>query len=72
MCECGEAECSEALTLSLAAYEAIRGDATRFGVLPGHEKPHAESVVERHDSYLVVEKDRPPGNRIAVETDPRS
>jgi hypothetical protein len=72
VCECGEAGCSSPVTLSLAAYEAVRGDGRRFAVLPGHEKLHAESVVERHDDYLVVEKDRGPGPRIALESDPRA
>ena len=42
----------------------------RVFVLPGHERPAVEKVVEAHDSYLLVEK------FVAVdavtETDPRS
>jgi hypothetical protein len=56
LCECGKLECIEQLDLTIDAYRELRADATRFAVKPGHELPDVERVVERHDSYFVVEK----------------
>lgn len=72
VCECGEQSCLEQIELSPGEYEAIRGDAELFAIKPGHEAPDVETVVERHDGYWVVRKDRGEPERIAHETDPRS
>jgi hypothetical protein len=45
---------------------------TRFAVVPGHELPEIETVVERHPAYLVVEKRQADAEEVALETDPRS
>ena len=57
LCECGKIECIEQIELTLDAYRELRTDPTRFAVKPGHELPDVESVVERHEGYLVVQKD---------------
>lgn len=62
---------NEAL-VTVAEYQAIRADPTRFAVLPGRELPEVESVVKRHPTYLVVEKREAEAREIARETDPRS
>jgi hypothetical protein len=54
-CECGDPECFSHLLLPPAVYERIR-DERHFLVLPGHEIPDVESVVERHQGFFVVEK----------------
>jgi hypothetical protein len=56
MCECGDLNCMRVVQLSLEDYERVRADATHFGVIPGHELPDVERVVETHSSFLVVEK----------------
>jgi hypothetical protein len=56
MCECGDIGCMRSVRLSLAEYERVRADAAHFGVIPGHELPDVERVVETHPTYLVVEK----------------
>jgi hypothetical protein len=55
-CECGRIDCSETMMMTIAEYEAIRAHSTHFGVVPQHEQPEIESVIERHPSYFVVEK----------------
>ncbi len=55
-CECARLECGEAVRLTAAEYERVRAHPRRFVVIPGHEVPDAESVVERHTGYLLVEK----------------
>jgi hypothetical protein len=72
ICECGAADCTEPITTSLAEYEAIRAEPTRFAVVPGHEVLEIESVVERHSAYLVVEKRQQEAKEVARETDPRA
>jgi hypothetical protein len=72
ICECGAADCTEPIPMILAEYEAIRAEPTHFAVLPGHELPEIESVVERHLAYLVVEKREEEAQGVARETDPRS
>jgi hypothetical protein len=56
LCECGQVGCNTTIELSLAEYDAIRTGFERFLVAPGHEIDRIDFVVERHNSYLVVEK----------------
>ena len=70
-CECGQLGCNEMLELAAEEYERIRNDARRFVLAPGHEIAEAETVVETHDGYVIVEK-RGQAARVAEETDPRS
>ena len=56
VCECGMLDCAETVTVTEELYERVRGDPRRFLVLPGHEIPDVESVVERGPTHLVVEK----------------
>jgi hypothetical protein len=70
-CECARLGCNQLLELSRTQYEAVRAHPRRFVVLPGHELPEAEDVVERQDEYLVVEK-RDAAGTVAERTDPRA
>jgi len=72
ICECGAVTCTEPIVTSLAEYEAIRSEPTRFAVVPGHELPEIEAVVERHEGYFVVEKHQEDAEEVARETDPRA
>ncbi|NUR78483.1 MAG: hypothetical protein HOQ28_19630 [Thermoleophilia bacterium] len=54
-CACGRPDCDAKLLLTLSEYEAASGP-DRFIVVPGHDNPQIEQVVEAHDRYLVVEK----------------
>ena len=56
LCECGTESCNERITLAEAEYEALRLIPTHFAVLPGHEIPAVERVVETTNRYVVVEK----------------
>jgi hypothetical protein len=55
-CECDDPGCARAIELSIDAYERAVGPVDRFVVLPGHEDPEVEVVVERHAGYYVVSK----------------
>ena len=57
ICECLQVTCRERIGLAADAYEGIRGRPEAFVVLPGHERLEIEQVVQRHEGYLVVEKE---------------
>lgn len=71
VCECGDGDCELIVRLKIAAYEHIRRDPCLFLVVPGHELPEAEAVVERNDGYFVVRKMEEAAD-IVEQTDPRS
>jgi hypothetical protein len=70
VCECGTADCTATVELTVAEYERVRADPTHFFVVAGHESAGVEEVVERHDRYDVVRK-HPGEAQIAIDTDPR-
>ena len=71
VCECGEIQCMERLAVPLGKYEAIRADPLLFFIIPGHEAPDVEDVVEEGPGFEVVRKHPGEAGRIAKETDPR-
>ena len=56
VCECSDSACLKVLTIRAAEYESLRMNPRRFAVLPGHEAPAVEDVVERHHRFVIVEK----------------
>jgi hypothetical protein len=71
ICECGDAACTDPISLTRAEYEAVRSDATRFAIARNHENPEIDRVVAEHERYTVVEKWLGPALRIVHETNPR-
>jgi hypothetical protein len=71
ICECGDASCTQQITMTIADYEALRKDPTLFAVYPGHEIPDVESIVERRDGYDVIRKREGEPARVARETHSR-
>jgi hypothetical protein len=55
-CECGRPDCDLFVHLLASDYERIRADNDRFVLVPGHEDPEIERVVERSQGYVVVDK----------------
>jgi hypothetical protein len=71
VCECGDLICQERVPVPLREYERIREDGALFFVIPGHEQPATEDVVERHQGFWIVRK-RPGGPaELARANDPR-
>jgi hypothetical protein len=56
VCECGQAQCTLTVPLTLDEYDRVRADDLLFVVLPGHEIPDTEDVLTRTDRYFVVRK----------------
>jgi len=70
LCECGRRDCTMRVSMTRQEYERVRRHGKQFFVVPGHELPEVEHVVEREDRYLVVEKHGTAGN-FADALDPR-
>jgi hypothetical protein len=71
ICECGDADCLERITVTLADYEQARSNATLFLAKPGHIKADAEQVVADHTDHQLVRKTGDAAT-VAEERDPRS
>jgi hypothetical protein len=72
ICECAAGDCTERIEIAVSEYEKVRADPLRYIIVPGHELPHYESIVESGDGYDVVQKVDGTAAELAVETDPRS
>ena len=55
-CECSDPACREKLALRRAQYERVRSHRRHFAVIAGHEIPDVETVVEREEEWVIVEK----------------
>jgi hypothetical protein len=71
VCECGDPRCQERMPVPLAKYEKTRADGSLFLVVPGHEIPSTEDVVERTERFTVVRKRDGGPRQIAEATNPR-
>lgn len=71
VCECGNIDCAERVVLGISDYERVREDPTHFVLVPGHELPGVESVIETGEGFVVVEKRGGLAAEVARETDPR-
>jgi hypothetical protein len=69
-CECALLDCNHPVRITRSEYEQIRAHPRRFLLTPGHEIPAAETVVETHPTYVVVEK-REEAAVVAERTNPR-
>jgi hypothetical protein len=56
LCECGNSACTEDIALTAAALQHLHAENGLFVVLAGHEIPDVETVVDRHNGYLVVRR----------------
>jgi hypothetical protein len=71
VCECGRLGCNQLIQLTRDEYERVRARPRRFAIVDGHEIPEVETVIDRNDRYIVVEKDDQPEAEIVERTDPR-
>jgi hypothetical protein len=71
LCECGNADCTQPVALTLAEYERARSSPVQFVLLPGHERPEVETLIEATDRFVVVVKNIGEQD-VALARDPRS
>jgi hypothetical protein len=72
ICECGDLDCQEQVSVTKEAYEQVRADPAAFILKPGHQMEDVEDVIETNDDYVVVGKRPGTPERVAAETDPCS
>lgn len=56
VCECDDRSCAKAIEIALGEYERAVEAPDRFIVVPGHEDPAVEVVVEGRETFLIVSK----------------
>jgi hypothetical protein len=56
VCECADRSCAAWIEMTTEEYAKVREDPRHFLIKPSHEIVDVESIVERSDRYLVVEK----------------
>jgi hypothetical protein len=72
ICECTNERCDESVPLTIEEYEHVRADGNSFFVLPGHEVPRFEEVIEAADGRYVVVRKLGTGATVAEKLDPRN
>ena len=70
VCECGRVDCVEPVPLTVGEYERVRASSLDFFVVPGHEAPAAEDVVDVNERFAQVRK-HPEAAPHVRATDPR-
>jgi len=55
-CECDSSACFDRVEILPRDYRRVVDERYHFVVVPGHDDPRIERVVEEHDTYSVVEK----------------
>ncbi len=56
ICECAGAACTDVIRLTADEYRRIRSQPDHYVIVPGHQVPGLEAVVEREPDHLVVDK----------------
>jgi hypothetical protein len=56
LCECGNPACSEGIALPPGAIAQLHSSPNHFVLLPGHEIPDVETVVDEADGYVIIRK----------------
>ena len=72
LCECADENCTRPITMKLGEYEALRADSSHFAIVPGHDTPEVERVIEENERFAVVEKHPGSPAELAADTDVRS
>jgi hypothetical protein len=69
VCECADLECANPILLTAFDYEQARRDPRMFIVWLGHDDPSVETVIAKHGSYVLVQKQGDAAEE-AIATDP--
>jgi len=70
ICECGDPDCSDNITMTRVEYEAVRADGSLFVVAIDHEDPEIERVLLENGRFAVVKKMMAAG-RMSQKANPR-
>lgn len=70
-CECANRECREKVYLTRAEYERVRANPMHFFIVPGHEVPDVERIIDQYEGWLVIEKNSEVRDQVEA-SDPRT
>jgi hypothetical protein len=56
LCECSHLDCRERIHLEPSRFDRIHRDPEQFILVPGHEIPDVERIVDQFGDFLVVRK----------------
>lgn len=56
LCECSRLDCRERIHLTPSRFDRIHRDPDVFVLVPGHEIPDIERIVDQEGDYLIVRK----------------
>jgi hypothetical protein len=56
VCECSNEDCTATITMNHDEYESVRTRSTFFVVASGHEMLEIEKIIDRRDSWTIVQK----------------
>jgi hypothetical protein len=56
LCECSQVDCRERVHLEPSLFDRIHKDPEQFVLIPGHEIPDIERVVDQVGDFLIVRK----------------
>lgn len=56
LCECSDENCIERIALKQSMYKELHRNSSQFIILPSHNEPKVERIVNDFKTYLVVEK----------------
>ena len=71
VCECGDRDCTCAISLTLAEYRSVRAYATHFAIARDHENPESERVIAESERFAVIETVGAEATKLARRSDPR-
>jgi hypothetical protein len=63
-CECADEKCRERIILTPSKYAELHQNKSQFTVLPGHNVPEVERIVQSTNEYVVVEKYQTPPKKV--------
>jgi len=55
-CECSNLDCRERIELTAEEYKRLHQNKRHFVVVPGHEMPQVEKVIQQETTYSLIEK----------------
>jgi hypothetical protein len=59
-CECSDENCTKRIAVRPSLYNEVHKHRARFLVVPGHEVPSLEQVLEKTPEYFIIEKFKTP------------
>ena len=65
-CECSDEKCKQRVEMKQSTYDQLHSNDNRFIILPGHNIPTIERIIQKGNAYLIVEKysEPPAENRV--------